>query len=283
VPLEEAFTVTSERGIPSLHYFRQTPEQEWILDVVDATRVEIDAYWAAGEERFELTQPASGPIEVRVRRGAAATADRPPHRANPHRLARVRSQPATTGETLTTASFLHLRATHPDLFARHVQPLLASLLPEVAVADLQQQATVQLLKLAQSVAPPDRTRVRACVARLAAPRRQERERAQGELLHHGVAVLPLLAEIPTASLQEEQRLRLRTIRRRLRPRRADGPRRLAQWLLADPVYWHAIAPDIPPSRRRLVARHLQRLDGRGLPAHPAPPPQVAQQDESSTR
>jgi len=282
-PLEESFNVTAERGIPSLHYVRQTPTQEWILDVVEATRVEIDAYWLAGQERFELTQPRRGPLVVRIRRGAAAVAGRPPPQADPRRLASTGAPPEATDESFTAASFLHLRATHPDLFARHLQPLLASLLPDLELAGLQQQTTAQLLELSQSVAPPDPARVHACVARLAAKQRQERERAQRELLQHGVAVIPLLDEIPTASLQEEQRLRLETIRRCLRPRRSDGPDRVAQWLLADPVYWQAIAADFAPSQRLLAERRLQRLDGRSSAGGREPASRVAQQDESSRR
>lgn len=257
-PRRESFTVTSERGIPSLHYSCRTPSRETVLDVIDADQVQLLSDLPEADERLTLTQPSRGPLLIRLRSAGGE-------------------------KTFTSPSWLHLQSTHPDLFARHLEDFLASLLPDLSIQQLGNDAAADMLRLASHTDPPNHMELFALVDQLNAGERRVRDRAQTQLLGYGIMIVPFLDDLPRRDLQQEQRARIDAIRRQLRPRQSDSPARVARWLVADPKYWNAIAADFSSEQRFVANRHLQRIQGEGLNPVLERPTRVAQSPESSNR
>lgn len=257
-PLKESFTVTAARGIPSLHYTRRTPTWEVILDVVDANRVQVLSELLETHEHLSLTQPAHGPLKIRLRS-------------------------AGTEETFSSPSWLHLQSTHPELFDRHLTPLLACLLPDVSLQRLRDKTTVHLLRLAGDAIPPGNDRLVDLIEQLDSSSRRDRQEAYAKLLAYGVSIIPFLDGLPKRELQQEQRLRIDALRRQLRPQQPDNAARVAQWLVTDREYWNAIAADLSREQKIVANRHLQQIHGEGLKPVTEGPTRVAQTPESSNR
>jgi hypothetical protein len=73
---------------------------------------------------------------------------------------------------------------------------------------------------------------------------------------------PVLAWLPSprsTDLDAEQVERVRSIRRRLRPRGGDTPQTLAKWLVNDAAYWSHIANDLNAVDREAAQSHLERF------------------------
>lgn len=237
--VEETVSVTSERGIPSLHYTLHSERQQVIIDVVDALRVRVVSERLDVEERFIIDQPASGPLTITCQR-------------------------ATETERLEAASFLHLQAALPQWCRRHLQPVWAYVMPGPTLAELSAATTDHLVAVTLSRSLPTQGDVLDWIDQLRSPRRHRRAAAERALLDYGLPVLRILDDVAPGVLDTEQAARLQRVRWTLRPRQADTPQRLASWLAADQAYWNLRAAELPPPQRWAIDRGLRKCLGEGL-------------------
>ncbi|WP_157609888.1 hypothetical protein [Roseimaritima ulvae] len=240
-PLSETLTVSSRRGVPSLHYTFQTDQQHVIVDVVDAQRVQILSHRVDRQQRVTLTQPVSGPLEIQL--------DHPSDK-----------------QSFQSPSLIHLRASHPVLFETHLHHLMPYLLDGPTLETITAAAEQRLLRVACERPIPSLDDVRDALDRIRSPQSKVRRAAEAELLAMGLPVLRHLDRLDNEFLDAEQRSRIRRVRWTLRPQQSDSPSRLASWLSTDRDYWNLAAVHWSPAQRVLADQYVQRVCGIGLDA-----------------
>lgn len=239
--LTETLTVSSRRGVPSLHYTFQTDQHHAIVDVVDAQRVQIISHRVDRQQRVTLTQPVSGPLEIQFDHDAGERSFQSP-------------------------SLIHLRASHPALFETHLHPLMPYLLDGPPLESITKAAEQRLLRVALERPIPSLEDVRDLLDRMRSPQSKVRSAAEAELLSLGLPAMRHLDLLEDDLLDAEQRSRIRRVRWALHPQQGDSPSRLASWLSTDREYWNLVAVRLPPTQRALADQHVRRVCGTGLDA-----------------
>ncbi len=239
--IQETLTVSSRRGVPSLHYTFETDQHHAIVDVVDAQTVQLISHRLDRRERVTLSQPACGPLTIEW-----VTAD--------------------NKRSFQTASLLHLRTSHPAIFDAHLERLLPYLLEGPSLATVSAAAESQLIGVCLERPAPTIEEVRECLDRMRAPRSTTRSAAEAELLSWGLPVMRHLDQIDLNLLDAEQRARVQRVRWALQPQQPDTPGRLASWLSTDRDYWSLMAVRLPPNERLAADRFVTRVCGQGLEA-----------------
>ncbi len=242
----ESITVTAERGIPSLHYVYQTPQQHLTLSVQKAGHVRIESYLPKTSERSILDQPEIGSVSWSLSRGDLN---------DEHR-----------GATL-----LHVRQGDPSGFDLHYGRLIERLLRGQSVGKIADDTQAKLLLHANLVSVPDAESIRQSIRQLRSSRRTKRMEAQHRLLSWGTPIVPIIHAMNPDDLDQEQRDRLRQVLRRLRRPVNDTPASLAMLLINDHQYWSLIAPRLTNDQVQLANHHLTRagLDTIMLQSRPA--------------
>jgi hypothetical protein len=232
--ISESITVTSERGVPSLHYVLQTTEQQLTLNVQHAGNVRLESRLLKSEQRAIVEQPAFGII-----RWSLSDKD---HTVN------------RDGATL-----LHLREHDPDVFDLHFGPLIACLLRGKSLTMLMDETSLAMVEQARRGGTPSVAEIKDMVESLSAPTVVQRSYAHRKLLKWGTPVIPVLQTLSDQDLNAEQRARIRDIRNRLRTFVDDTPASLAKLLVNDRSYWEVTVHRFNEGQVMLVNRHLEQL------------------------
>ncbi len=229
----ESITVTAERGIPSLHYVCQTPDQHLTLSVQKAGNVRIESFFPRTSERSVLEQPEIGAVRCVLTRGDLS-------------------------EEHTGSTLLHVRQQDSTGFQLHYGPLIERLLRGQSLESLCHTTSAMMLRQANRMTTPSDQSIRRSIAQLRSPRRSDRVAAERQLLRWGTPIVPTVQSLISADLDPEQRCRLRRIMRRIRPQVSDTPASLAMLLINDHAYWSLLAPRLTGDQVQLASRHLTR-------------------------
>ena len=232
--VSESITVTSERGIPSLHYVLQTAEQQLTLNVQHAGNVRMESRYLKSGQRAVVEQPDFGMIRWSLS-------------DNEHT------------EIREGATLLHLREHEPALFDRHFGPLIACLLRGRSLDRLMAETSVAMVMQASRGGTPSVTDIKEMVELLSAPTFAQRSGAHRQLLKWGTPVIPVLQTSSHAELNAEQRARISKIRNRLRAVVDDTPASLAKLLVNDRSCWEVTAHRFSEEQIILANRHLVRF------------------------
>lgn len=229
--VSESITVTSERGVPSLHYALQTTEQQLTLNVQHAGKVRLESRLLKSGKRAIVQQPTFGMIRWSLFDDAQLD-----HRDG--------------------ATLLHLREYDPESFDLHFGPLMACLLRGKSLSMLMDETSFAMVEQARRGGTPAIAEITDMVESLAAPTVSQRSYAHRQLLKWGTPVIPVLMTLSNEDLNAEQRARIGDIRNRLRPFVDDTPASLAKLLVNDRSYWEVTAHRFNETQVMLANRHL---------------------------
>jgi len=233
----EMLSIDSDRGIPRLHYSRQTALHRLILDINERGRLLIES--EINGNRLSLVQERGRPLVVR-------------------RYQRDRYDESNF------ATWVHLYATIPAIYKQHLQPLVDDLIHPVRLSELADRAHARSVTDLTVPAAIDNLTLNRYIALLGSTQRSQRIEAQRELHQCGIAVLPRLRAIDPSTLDAEQRQRLGQVVRQLTPPDADCESRVATLIRDDSTYWAATANRLSGQEQILIAARLAELN--------APPP-----------
>lgn len=156
----------------------------------------------------------------------------------------------------------HLLLVEREAAKTHLLPLLEFFRPGWNLSVSVDRITEALFASAGDQYAVPRQRWAQLVSQLSNDRFYQREKAERELLSEGRAVLSYLDALPSGTLDYEQRLRIRHIRRALtRGDDNDAPESIAAWLGPDPRVWLALLSHTDLERRKLAADQLGRILG----------------------
>ncbi len=246
----ESITVTAERGIPSLHYVCQTPDQHLTLSVQQADAVRIESWFPKTSERSVLNQPEIGSITWTHSHG-------------------------DLNQQHEAASLLHIRHADPTNFDLHCGVLIQRLLRGQSLLSLSDATQTLMLNQIAGSPLPDAARIHECVEQLRSRRRSQRMAAEKQLLAWGTPIIPAIHQLSADDLDAEQAQRVRCILNRLRPRVDDTPSTLAKLLVNDQSYWSEIAPSLSGNQLRLANDHLKRFGVAPIEMSVAPEQRIA--------
>ena len=156
-------------------------------------------------------------------------------------------------------SLWHLQLAQPEACRGQLNDVLRIFRPNWQVED--EAAEIRSLMLAAdplSVAT-SRREVELLVAQMADDDFRVRRASTRELRARGRSVLGFLQELDPASLDAEQRLRVREVQQAIAAYDEDTPARVAAWLINDKSAWLALLSDKEPQHRAKANSHLARL------------------------
>ncbi len=229
----ESITVTAQRGIPSLHYVCQTPDQHLTLSVQGANYVRIESFLPKTGERSILDQPELGVINWQTAHGELS-------------------------EEHEGATLLHVRQCNSGSFDLHYGRLMGRLLRGKTIRALASATQTRLIQQAELVEGPHSDAIAETVRQLRAPKRAARMQAQQKLIHWGTPIIPVVQSLNPDDLDAEQRERLRHVLSRLKHHVDDTPASMAMLLVNDRHYWNLIAPRLSERQVQLANHHLTR-------------------------
>ncbi|MEM8669602.1 MAG: hypothetical protein AAGG48_18895 [Planctomycetota bacterium] len=246
----ESITVTAQRGIPSLHYVYQAPQQHLTLSVQQATAMRLESFAPETGERSILEQPAVGEITWTHRRGDLES-------------------------TFQGATLLHLRCSDPVSFDHHFGAIFARLLRGQSIGNLCRGVDAELLRGTVGVDAPELQQIERYVWQLRSSKRSKRLEAEQTLLEWGTPIVSVIQSLSPEDLDPEQRERIRHILKRLRPRDNDTSASLARLLINDQQYWSLIADHLSPSQLVRANNHLHRVGLKTLQPSAGPVERIA--------
>ena len=229
--LHETLAVTSEQGIPSLHYVFQTAEQQMTLNVQHAGKVRMESWLLDTGEHATLEQPRFGIIQWSLSRG-------------------------DWHEQHQGATLLHLRQRDPAGFDLHFGSLIACLLRGKSLSTLMHETNLAVIQQARRGGTPSLAEIETMVDSLAAPTVGQRSHAYRQLIKWGTPVIPVLQTLSSDALDPEQQARIFHVRMRLTTYLDDTPASLAKLLVNDKSYWEVIAHQLNEEQVQLAERHL---------------------------
>ena len=245
---DERVEVTAARGIPSLHYYLETSNRRLTVDVSDAEYVQIRSEVESefSLEKLKIDQPPQGAIKLSL--------------SSHDQLSKE-----VIEQEFKVASFVHLKASYPQVYQRHVAPMLSRLLERPAIAC---RAT-DLIRALEAASPSDDTlhaNVDRLIDELRSPSRETRNEAEKDLRGLGLPALCLIdSKLQRGSdLDIEQQMRLKRVRNAIAPKAGDSPRQLARWLASDINYWNTVANDLSVAQLQAVQQDLVSVTGQTL-------------------
>lgn len=230
----ETLTIDATRGIPRLHYTRQTADQRLTLNVNERGRLSIES--ETQHERLLLVQDDNAPIC----------------------LNRFRGNESNISEVDT---WIHLYASDSATYRQHLQPLVDSLIQGTPLNKLAEAAHSRSLASLSSASMTSDMALQRSIDGLGSTLRTTRIEAQRELHRCGISVLPRLRQIDPQRLDAEQRHRVNQIIQQLTPRGEDCVSRIAALIRDDASYWVAADNRLTPAERILISARMSDLDG----------------------
>ena len=232
--VSESITVTSEMGVPSLHYVLHTNEQQLTLNVQHAGKVRMESRFLKTGERAILEQPDFGTICWVLSDGDHTV-------------------------SLDGATLLHLREHDTQVFDLHFGALFACLLRGKSLSMLMDETSLAMIEQARRGGTPSIEEITEVVDLLGAPTVVQRRSAYRQLLKWGTPVVPVLQALLHSDLNAEQRARIHDIQNRLRAVVDDTPASLAKLLVNDTSYWAVTAHRFNETQVMLANRHLAQF------------------------
>jgi len=156
----------------------------------------------------------------------------------------------------------HLFLQEPAPAREHLAPLLKILLREIDFAEMAKEIESNLIRAAETGAPPDQRQWADWVQQLGDPSFAKREEADRKLRESGRVVVTYLQQLDQGRLDAEQRYRVRRILLAISGNRSEeSPSQLATWLSGDPAVWIALLSREEESTRRLALKRLEAIQG----------------------
>jgi hypothetical protein len=270
--ISETLSIEAARGIPKLHYRRQSPGQTLTLDIDNRNRIQIDSISIDPAERVIVTQESGRQISIRRQRDG-----------------RVEQTYAET--------WFHLYVRSPEIYRRHLASFLDDMLYPMKLDRLAESSLARSVaeiaggtgphaapgpsgatipasgsgRWAAStnghiVATMDDPALRHAISRLGSSDRAERILAQQSLVQQGIAIVPRLRQVDPRSLDPEQRERLAQVLRQLTPAGEDHEARVATLIRDDSAYWVSVADRLTPDQRAMVAARMAGLADSARPS-----------------
>jgi hypothetical protein len=230
----ENITVTAQRGIPSLHYVYKSNHQQVTLSVDQARSIRVESWLVESDERSVLTQPDIGPVVLLIRRG-------------------------DLHDRYEGASLLHVRHLDVAGFDRHFGLLTQRMMRGESLHEISDATQQLVFKQIGTTSAPTLQAVQEQVENLRSKKRANRVSAERQLLSWGTPIIPALRWIDQRDLDAQQKAKVQSIAKRLRPRATDTPASLARLMAGDRTYWTAISSRLDRDQVRLVSQHLERL------------------------
>jgi hypothetical protein len=262
--ISETLAIEATRGIPRLHYRRQSPVQTVALDIDNGNRILIDSLSVDLGERVVVTQDSGRQISIRRERDGRV-------------------------EQTFFDTWFHLYIRSPELYRRHLAGLLDDMLypmrldrlaesalarsvaeivraPRPQVGSGRSAATIAASGSGRIAATMDDPTLRQVISRLGSSDRADRISAHQSLLQQGIAIVPRLRQIDPRALDPEQRERLAQVLRQLTPAGEDHEARVATLLRDDSAYWASAADRLTADQREMVAARIASL---AVPTRPS--------------
>jgi len=230
----ETLTIDATRGVPRLHYTRQSHNQRITLDVNERGRLSIESQIAS--DRLLVVQDHQRPISIQHLRD-------------------------TKTESQEVDSWIHLYVSDPATYVKHLQPLLDDLIHGTALHALAEAAHLQSLASLSSASIISDATVQQYVEMLGSTQRTARIEAQRQLYQCGISLLPRLRQIDRQRLDAEQQYRLQQVIEQLTPHGEDCQSRIATMIRDDWKYWLAASNRLTPADRVLISARMSDLGG----------------------
>jgi len=232
--VNETLSIDATRGVPRLHYTRQTATQRLTLDVNERNRLLIES--EIGRDRVTVIQELDRPISIRHSRGSE-------------------------GDVSEVDTWIHLYMSHSAIYVKHLQPLVDDMIHAMPIKELAERAHARSIASLPSVSATNNLTLQHYIAMLGSTQRTERVAAQRELHQCGISLLPRLRQMDPQQLDAEQRHRLEQVIRQLTPRGDDCESRLAAMIRDDQNYWAAAEDRLTGAQRILITARISDLGG----------------------
>jgi hypothetical protein len=242
-PLRQSLSVDAQAGV-LLATYEATDERAAITLTVDERKlVTIVRRPLAGDApELQYVQPASGPVHL------AFGSDE--------------------SRKTSAASLWHLLLAEPAA-REHLLPVLDQVAPRWRIAGQLASVEAALASVAGIDTSAQRRQWQAWVDQLADPSFSRRREADQALRAAGQGVLAHLRQLDPATLDLEQRRRIRAIVAAIADSSPDSPERVANWLAGDKRVWIVLLGRGDESGRQAAARQLSLLCGRPVAVDPA--------------
>jgi hypothetical protein len=214
----------------------------------------------------EYVQPLAGDVQLTIQPAAAnGVAGRAA--GNKPASQKVSAQ-QVSAQKVSGASLWHLVLAEPELASEHLLPLLAELRSGWQLEAQIVQIEAALVASAGDDVLAKRQTWHKWVAQLSADEFATRQEAYLNLREAGQPPIAFLRSLDSASLDLEQRRRIRSLLSEAETAGADSPERVAAWLADDKRTWLALLSRGELADRVAAARHLSMLCGKPLTIDP---------------
>jgi hypothetical protein len=242
-PIRQTLSVDSQPGVFVASY--EASDERFTITLIVDERQQVTIRQrptAAGVVEVRYFQPVTGPVQLAVGTDQA--------------------------RTYTAASLWHLLLTEPAA-SEQLLPVLDRIRPSWRLSE-------QLAAIRQAVAASagtlvcaERRQWQAWVTQLADPSYARRCEADQALRGAGQCVVAHLRRLDPATLDLEQRRRIRGILTSMADASPDSPERVAGWLADDKRVWLALLGRGNSGEQQAAARHLSKICGKPVAIDPA--------------
>ncbi|TWT98266.1 hypothetical protein [Stieleria varia] len=232
----ETISVMAARGLPSMHYSVNHPEQRISVSVQDATWMRIESTLTKTGEQAILEQPHHGELVWTVQRGQL-------------------------NEKYRGASLIHLLAQDSTGIKLHCGDLFRQLLDGRCLMQIHHQTQVELMGQLENIPEISDTAVDELIEGLRSDRASSRRHAMKQLLQLGRPAAPMLRKVLLSNdLEIEQRERIQEVLAQILSVEDDTPASLASSLANDREHWRHVAHRMTDAQIRLVDQRLTGLN-----------------------
>ncbi|MCI0359591.1 MAG: hypothetical protein L0211_14035 [Planctomycetaceae bacterium] len=242
-PLRQTLSVDSQPGTFLVSYEAADEHSTITLDLDERQQVTVrQRPTAADAAELRYFQPVTGPVQLTIG--------------------------ADQRQTYAAASLWHLLLSEPAA-SEHLVPVLDRIRPNWRLAEQVAAARAALAASAETVVCAQRRQWQDWVEQLSDPSYARRSEADRALRAAGQSVLAHLRRLDPATLDLEQRRRIRAILTAIADSGPDSPERIAAWLADDKQVWLALMRHGDASEQQAAARHLSKICGKPVAIDPA--------------
>jgi len=241
----QTLTVDSQPGV-LLTTFELCDERATLKLQIDARKqltITRQGVTGSGLPEVQYIQPQSGPVQLVI------GGDQP--------------------RKFTAPSLWHLLLVEAEASRKHLEPLLTQIQPSWRLPQQLAEIEAALAAQAGTEVSAQRRQWQTWVDQLSDDSFARRSEADRSLRSTGQSVLAFLRQLDAATLDLEQRRRIRGILATVADPGSDSPERVAAWLADDKRVWLALLASGPADQRLAAARHLSKMSGRSVSFDPA--------------